>query len=184
MKRINPLETANNPAPIPGCHAPEGCCAQCCGPLDSTYQLTDTPASIPFGKRVRGVTLRDKVLSTTDCQQGLSPKYPRERDVWDKTLKTKSLSSFFTPFFLIEFPFDLSLMCLFCCRVWGDPWSWRWQPQGMHPLLQYTLHFISKRLLHQRFSRVDIRTKASRKYHDDHEWKFGGLQTAARHFSF
>ena len=28
IKRINPLLTANNPAPIPGCHAPEGCCAQ------------------------------------------------------------------------------------------------------------------------------------------------------------
>ena len=43
MKRINPLLTANNPDPIPGCHAPEGCCTQCCGPLDFTYQLTDSP---------------------------------------------------------------------------------------------------------------------------------------------
>ena len=119
MKRINPLETGNNPAPIPGCHTSEGCCSQYCGPLDFTFQLTDSPGvmttevleirsgfshppklakpsatkisegqdldspvgSIPFGKRVRGVTLRGKVLSTTDCQQGLSPKYPRERDV-------------------------------------------------------------------------------------------------------
>jgi hypothetical protein len=34
--RINPLFTANNPAPIPGCHTSEGCCTQCCGPLDLT----------------------------------------------------------------------------------------------------------------------------------------------------
>ena len=31
---------ANNPAPIPGCHAPEGCCSQCCGPLDPAKLLT------------------------------------------------------------------------------------------------------------------------------------------------
>jgi hypothetical protein len=43
MKRINPLLTANNPAPIPGCHAPEGCCAQCCGYLDFTYQHKESP---------------------------------------------------------------------------------------------------------------------------------------------
>ena len=42
MKRINPLLTANNPAPIPGCHAPEGCCAQCCGPLDLARLLTES----------------------------------------------------------------------------------------------------------------------------------------------
>ncbi len=43
MKRINPLETANNTAAIPGCHAPEGCCAQCCGPLDLAKLLTESP---------------------------------------------------------------------------------------------------------------------------------------------
>ena len=43
MKRINPLLTANNPAPIPGCHAPEGCCTQCCGPLDLAKLLTESP---------------------------------------------------------------------------------------------------------------------------------------------
>ena len=43
MKRINPLETANNPAPIPGCHTTEGCCAQCCGPLDLAELLMESP---------------------------------------------------------------------------------------------------------------------------------------------
>ena len=43
MKRINPILTVNNPDPIHGCHVPGGCCAQCCGPLDFTYQLTDSP---------------------------------------------------------------------------------------------------------------------------------------------
>ena len=43
MKRINLLETANNPAPIPGCHTSEGCCTQSCDPLDFTYQITDSP---------------------------------------------------------------------------------------------------------------------------------------------
>jgi hypothetical protein len=45
---------------------------------------------IPFGKRLRGVTVRDKVLSTTDAQQGLSPTYPRdvmiETRVWRQSL--------------------------------------------------------------------------------------------------
>jgi len=35
--------TSNNPAPIPGCHAPKGCCAQCCGYLDITYQHPGFP---------------------------------------------------------------------------------------------------------------------------------------------
>ena len=43
MKRINPLLTANNPAPIPGCHAPEICYAQYCGPLDLAKLLTESP---------------------------------------------------------------------------------------------------------------------------------------------
>ena len=44
MKRINPLLTANNPAPIPGCHVSEDCCTQCCGPLDLTGNLiTNSP---------------------------------------------------------------------------------------------------------------------------------------------
>ena len=43
MKRINLLETTDNPVPIPGCHTPEDCCSQCCGPLDFTYQITDSP---------------------------------------------------------------------------------------------------------------------------------------------
>ena len=43
IKRINPLLTVNNPAPIPGCHAPEGCCTQCCGPLDLARLLTESP---------------------------------------------------------------------------------------------------------------------------------------------
>ena len=43
MKRINPLLTANNPAPIPGCHVPEGCCAQYCGLLDLPKLLTESP---------------------------------------------------------------------------------------------------------------------------------------------
>jgi hypothetical protein len=43
MKRINPLLTVNNPAPIPGCHTTEGCCAQCCGYLDVTYQYQGIP---------------------------------------------------------------------------------------------------------------------------------------------
>ena len=40
MKRINPLFTAINPDPIPGCHTSEGCCAQCCGPLGLALSLT------------------------------------------------------------------------------------------------------------------------------------------------
>ena len=43
MKRINPLLTTINPAPIPGCHTSEGCCAQSCGPLDLTRLLTESP---------------------------------------------------------------------------------------------------------------------------------------------
>ena len=43
MKRINPLLTVNNPSPIPGCHTPEDCCAQCCGPLDLDKLLTESP---------------------------------------------------------------------------------------------------------------------------------------------
>ena len=43
MKRINPLETTNNPDPIPGCHAPKGYCAQYCGPLDLAKLLTESP---------------------------------------------------------------------------------------------------------------------------------------------
>ena len=43
MKRINPLETANNPDPIPGCHTSEGCYAQCCGPLDLAKLITESP---------------------------------------------------------------------------------------------------------------------------------------------
>jgi hypothetical protein len=43
MKRINPQLTANNPDPIPGCHAPEDCYAQCCGPLDLARLLTESP---------------------------------------------------------------------------------------------------------------------------------------------
>ena len=43
MKRINPLFTAINPDPIPGCHTSEGCCAQCCGPLDLVRLLTESP---------------------------------------------------------------------------------------------------------------------------------------------
>ena len=43
MKRINPLETVNNPVPIPGCHVTEGYCAQCCGPLDLAQLLTESP---------------------------------------------------------------------------------------------------------------------------------------------
>jgi hypothetical protein len=50
MKRINPLLRSNNPAPIPGCHAPEGCCTQCCGYLDFTYQHTESPVSWPGAK--------------------------------------------------------------------------------------------------------------------------------------
>ncbi len=43
MKRINLVLTANNPAPIPGCHVVEDCCAQCCGPLDLAKLLTESP---------------------------------------------------------------------------------------------------------------------------------------------
>jgi hypothetical protein len=42
MKRVNPLLTANNPAPIPGWPAPEGCSAQWCGPLDLSFTHTHT----------------------------------------------------------------------------------------------------------------------------------------------
>jgi hypothetical protein len=43
MKRINPFLTDNNPVPIPGCHVPEGCCSQCCGPLDLGRLITESP---------------------------------------------------------------------------------------------------------------------------------------------
>ena len=44
MKRINPLLTANNPAPIPGCHAPVKAIAHSAVViLDFTYQHTDSP---------------------------------------------------------------------------------------------------------------------------------------------
>ncbi len=43
MKRINPLLTANNPDPIPGCHTSEGCYTQSCGPLDLARLLTESP---------------------------------------------------------------------------------------------------------------------------------------------
>jgi hypothetical protein len=43
MKRINPLLTVENPSPIPGCHTIEGCCVQCCGPLDLARLLTESP---------------------------------------------------------------------------------------------------------------------------------------------
>ena len=43
MTRINLLETANNPAHIPGCHTSEGCCTQCCGPLDLAKLITESP---------------------------------------------------------------------------------------------------------------------------------------------
>ena len=46
MKRIYPLLTTNNPVPIPGCHMSEDCCTQCCGPLDFTFQLTDSPTKV------------------------------------------------------------------------------------------------------------------------------------------
>ncbi len=49
-------------------------------PTDAKDEPDSPVGSIPFGKRVRGVAVRDKVLSTTDYQQGLSPTYPRERD--------------------------------------------------------------------------------------------------------
>jgi len=43
MKRINTIETVNNPGPIPGCHAPEDCWTQSCGPLDLGKLLTESP---------------------------------------------------------------------------------------------------------------------------------------------
>ncbi len=43
MKRINPFETVNNPAPIPGCHTSEDCYTQCCGPLDLPRLITESP---------------------------------------------------------------------------------------------------------------------------------------------
>jgi hypothetical protein len=45
--RIDPLLTVDNPAPIPGCHAPEGCCAQWCGPLDLGRLITESPCLKP-----------------------------------------------------------------------------------------------------------------------------------------
>ncbi len=43
-----------------------------------------------LGKRVRVVTVRNKVSSTTDCQQGLLPTYPRDVMFETKVLKTES----------------------------------------------------------------------------------------------
>jgi hypothetical protein len=43
MKRINPLLTPNNPAPIPGCHTLEGCCAQHCDTPELVKLLTESP---------------------------------------------------------------------------------------------------------------------------------------------
>jgi hypothetical protein len=43
MKRINPVFLTNNPPPIPGCHTTEGCCSQCCGPLDLPSLFTESP---------------------------------------------------------------------------------------------------------------------------------------------
>ena len=60
MKRINPLKTANNPPPIPGCHATEGCCTQCCGPLDLAKLLTESPC----GMTTEVLDIRQLVQST------------------------------------------------------------------------------------------------------------------------
>jgi hypothetical protein len=74
MKRINPLLTANNPVPIPGSRTRKGYGAQWCGYLDFTYQYTDSPCVMTTEvlDNRPGISLwEDKVLSTTDCQQGL-----------------------------------------------------------------------------------------------------------------
>jgi hypothetical protein len=70
-KLINPIEknksalNGEHPAPIPGCHTPEGCCVQCCGFLDLTYQHTESPVSWPqrFSISGRGSVTRQSWLS-------------------------------------------------------------------------------------------------------------------------
>ena len=77
--RIKPLLTANNPAPIPGCHAPEGCCAQYCGPLDLAL-------SIPKYCKHLDVVYYESIK-----------REPKRRDIYecrcDERLKTKAEES-------------------------------------------------------------------------------------------
>jgi hypothetical protein len=74
MKRINPLLTGNNPAPIPGCHAPVK--------QEEAFLLENALETWLW---------EDKVLSTTDCQQGLLPTYPT--DVMSETKVSKTTLS-------------------------------------------------------------------------------------------
>ena len=69
---------------------------------DKVLSTTDCQQVLPptYPRDVRGVTVRDKVLSTTDCQQTLSPTYPRDVMFETKALKTKSTT--LTPSFLYQ----------------------------------------------------------------------------------
>jgi hypothetical protein len=58
MKRINPLLTTNNPAPIPGCHSHVKTIAhvQCCGYLDFELHLV-LAANVIENKDVYGAEI-------------------------------------------------------------------------------------------------------------------------------
>jgi hypothetical protein len=109
MKRINPLLTSDNPAPIPGCHATRRLLRtvlwlsrlHLSAPKDSPCVMTTEvldirpgisvshPPKVDKAYALEAWLWEDKVLSTTDCQQGLLPHVPQRRDDWDKGFKDK-----------------------------------------------------------------------------------------------